>query len=243
MNKTLKKIAVVLILIILLPVVFFSIYEISTLNKNEEVLKGVYNKQLDAILYSVNQYSDDIVSSWRSNINLQFLEQKDRNEYKAKIDSIIKINSAIQYFFFADSLNNPEFNFAISKSDSINTGELKNVFRNAKEKIIRLYTYKRGGFYKIEPIETPISNKYILFIFLTNDPAKEYNIAGVLIDPQKFVKNYLSQKLQSVAEDQFIVTVNESITNRQIYSTEKGNTENIQQQRALWLLPNYLFRN
>ncbi len=239
MNKTLKKIAVVLILIILLPVVFFSIYEISTLNKNEEVLKGVYNKQLDAILYSVNQYSDDIVSSWRSNINLQFLEQKDRNEYKAKIDSIIKINSAIQYFFFADSLNNPEFNFAISKSDSINTGELKNVFRNAKEKIIRLYTYKRGGFYKIEPIETPISNKYILFIFLTNDPAKEYNIAGVLIDPQKFVKNYLSQKLQSVAEDQFIVNVNESITNRQIYSTEKGNTENIQQQRALWLLPNF----
>ncbi len=221
MDKTLKKIAVVLIIIILLPVVFFSIYEISTLNKNEEVLKGVYNKQLDAILYSVNQYSDDIVSSWRSNINLQLLEHKSKIELKTKIDSIIKLNSAIQYLFIIDSLNSSESNFVINKSNSIDTLELKNIFRQSEDKILRLYTYKRGGFYKIEPIETPINDKYILLIFLTNDPAKEYNIAGVLIDPQKFVEDYLSQKLQSVAEDQFIVTVNESNSGNQIYSTEQ----------------------
>ncbi len=239
MDKTLKKIAVVLIIIILLPVVFFSVYEISTLNKNEEVLKGVYNKQLDAILYSVNQYSNDIVSSWRSNINLQFLEHQNRNEYNATIDSIVKLNPAIQFLFFVDSLNSPEFNFTIRKSNSSDTVELKNVFTNAEAKIKRLYTYKRGGFYKIEPIETPINNKFILLIFLTNDPDKEYNIAGVLIDPQNFVRDYLSQKLQSVAEDQFIVTVNESNSGNQIYSTEQKKIENIQQQRALWLLPNY----
>ena len=239
MDRTLKKIAVVLLIIILLPVTFFSVYEISTLNKNEEVLKGVYNKQLDAILYSVNQYSDDIVSSWRSSINLQFLENQNRNAYKAGIDSIVKLNSAIQYLFFADSLNSSEFNFTISKSNSIDTIELKNIYANAKDKIRRLFTYKRGGFYKIEPIETPINNNYQLLIFLTKDPEKEFNIAGVLINPEKFVKDYLSQKLQSVAENQFIVTVNESNSNRQIYSTEQQKIENIQQQRALWLLPNY----
>ena len=239
MDRTLKKIAVVLLIIILLPVTFFSVYEISTLNKNEEVLKGVYNKQLDAILYSVNQYSDDIVSSWRSSINLQFLENQNRNAYKAGIDSIVKLNSAIQYLFFADSLNSSEFDFTISKSNSIDTIELKNIYANAKDKIRRLFTYKRGGFYKIEPIETPINNNYQLLIFLTKDPEKEFNIAGVLINPEKFVKDYLSQKLQSVAEDQFIVTVNESNSNRQIYSTEQQKIENIQQQRALWLLPNY----
>ena len=239
MDRTLKKIAVVLLIIILLPVTFFSVYEISTLNKNEEVLKGVYNKQLDAILYSVNQYSDDIVSSWRSSINLQFLENQNRNAYKAGIDSIVKLNSAIQYLFFADSLNSSEFNFTISKSNSIDTIELKNIYANAEDKIRRLFTYKRGGFYKIEPIETQINNKYQLLIFLTKDPEEEFNIAGVLINPEKFVKDYLSQKLQSVAEDQFIVTVNESNSNRQIYSTEQQKIENIQQQRALWLLPNY----
>ncbi len=239
MNKTLKKIAAVLVIIILLPVVFFSVYEISTLNKNEEVLKGVYNKQLDAILYSVNQYSDDIVSSWRSNINLQFLEQPSRDKYKTTIDSIVKFNSAIQYLFFVDSLNSHKYNFSISKNRLIDTVELRNVFKNAKDKIKKLYTYKRGGFYKIEPIETPINNKYILLIFLTNDPVKEYNIAGVLIDPGKFVENYLSQKIQSVAEDQFILTVNESHSGNQIYSTEQSKIENVQQQKALWLLPNY----
>ncbi len=239
MDKTLKRIAVILIIIILLPVVFFSIYEISTLNKNEEVLKGVYNKQLDAILYSVNQYSDDIVSSWRSNLNLQLVENNNANEFKTAVDSIIKLNSAIQYLILIDSIKNGNINFVVNKSTNIDVKEIRKALSNAKDKIKRLYTYKRGGFYKIEPIETSINNNFVLLIFLTNDPDNRYNIAGILIDPQKFVADNLSQKIQSVAEDQFIVTVNEKLTGRQIYSTDQRNIVNIQQQKILWLLPNY----
>ena len=239
MDKTLKRIAVILLVIILLPVVFFSTYEISTLNKNEEVLKGVYNKQLDAILYSVNQYSDDVVSSWRSSLNLKLTENKNINEFKSSLDSIIKINSAIQFLYLLDSVQNGDVNFVINKTPNINAKEINKILVNAKDKITRLITYKRGGFYKIEPIETSLQNNFVLLIFLINDPHNKYNIAGLLIDPQKFVEDNLAQKIQSVAEDQFIVTVNENSSGKQIYSTEQGNIQEVQQQKALWLLPNY----
>jgi two-component system phosphate regulon sensor histidine kinase PhoR len=63
MNNPIKKITLILILIILLPVIFFSLYEINTLNESEKVIEETYNNQLDAILFSVNQYSEDVISS------------------------------------------------------------------------------------------------------------------------------------------------------------------------------------
>ncbi len=239
MNSALKKITAILILIILLPVIFFSVYEISTLNKNETMLKAVYEKQLDAMLYSVNQYSDDIVSSWRSNINLQLYQNKNAASVKSAVDSILNLNSAIQFLFFADSINAKAFNLQISKTDSIDTDELKNVFKNSNEKLSRLFTYKRGSFFKIEPVQTQLKNDFTLLLFLINDPNSKFNIAGIVIDPQKFVTENLSQKIQSVAENQFVVTVNNKNTGTQIYSTEKENIDYVQQKKLLWLLPNY----
>jgi len=60
MQSPLRKIVLVFILIALLPAIFL-IYELAQLNKNENIVRETYQNQLDAILYSVNQYSDDIV--------------------------------------------------------------------------------------------------------------------------------------------------------------------------------------
>ena len=66
MNSPIKKIGLILVVIFLLPSIFYSVYELSSLNKNEAIIEEIYNNQLDAILYSVNQYSDDVSSGWAS---------------------------------------------------------------------------------------------------------------------------------------------------------------------------------
>ncbi|MCE7857572.1 MAG: hypothetical protein DYG97_13710 [Ignavibacteria bacterium CHB3] len=63
MNKTVKKIAFILIILILLPAAFLTINEMISLNQNEEVIGKIYSNQLDAILFSVNQYSEDVVEN------------------------------------------------------------------------------------------------------------------------------------------------------------------------------------
>lgn len=63
-----KKIGIILILIIILPVAFLIFNEIGKLNETEKVLEETYNNQLQTILFLVNQYSDDIVNSWANRI-------------------------------------------------------------------------------------------------------------------------------------------------------------------------------
>ena len=91
MNKTIKKIGIILVIIILLPAIVFSVYELTTLNQSEKVLKNIYNNQLEAILFSVNQYSEDVASSWAGQFNSIFTqESKNFTKLNTKLDSLIK---------------------------------------------------------------------------------------------------------------------------------------------------------
>ena len=69
MRNSLTKTITILIAVIFIPILFFTVYEISSLNRSEKVLDRIYANQLDAILFSVNQYSEDVVSGWRNKIN------------------------------------------------------------------------------------------------------------------------------------------------------------------------------
>ena len=77
MSSSLRKISLLIITIIVLPVLIFSVFEIGNLRQNEKVIQDIYKNQLDAILFSINQYSDDIISNLASRI------ENSSNNYKA----------------------------------------------------------------------------------------------------------------------------------------------------------------
>src|SRR5674476_133739 len=87
MRSSLRKVSILILLIIVLPVLIFSVFEIGNLRQNEKVIQNIYKNQLDAILYSINQYSDDIVSNLASRI------ENSINNYKT--DTIPELNRLI----------------------------------------------------------------------------------------------------------------------------------------------------
>lgn len=87
MSPSLRKIGLLIMGIIVLPVLIFSVFEIGNLRQNEKVIQNIYRNQLDAILYSINQYSDDILSNLASRIENSF------NNYKT--DTIPELNRLI----------------------------------------------------------------------------------------------------------------------------------------------------
>ena len=121
MNKTVKKIVVILIILILLPAAFLTINEFVSLNQNEKVIGRIYSNQLDAILYSVNQYSEDVVSSWASRVDL-FLDEVGKLNVK-------NIPSAIDSFY--DQFPSLTFIFV---ADSVNDSQIEIIRKNVKEK-------------------------------------------------------------------------------------------------------------
>src|SRR5687768_3899886 len=108
MSNPLKKIITAFILIALIPVGFI-LYEVTTVNKNEAIVKETYQNQLEAILFSVNQYSDDIISSWANRIRME-LSVTEENLGKdtlsaTKLLSIIRELPAVRHVYFSDLKN------------------------------------------------------------------------------------------------------------------------------------------
>src|SRR5688572_22522258 len=101
MRNPLKKITIVFILIALLPVGFI-IYELSSLNKNEKIVREIYQNQLDAILYSINQYSDDVINSWANRFSMALAEENDKKDSLKGIQSLLNQFGAIRYIYFSN---------------------------------------------------------------------------------------------------------------------------------------------
>src|SRR5512146_2780322 len=100
MKSPLFRTVTILVAVIFIPMLFFAVYEISSLNSSEQVIDRIYANQLDAILFSVNQYSEDVVSSWRNKINNSVSDKSDRF-----INAFLDAYNPVSFVFITDSTN------------------------------------------------------------------------------------------------------------------------------------------
>ena len=249
MNRTIKKIGLILVIIILLPAVFLTVNELTSFNENEKVLENIYSGQLEAILFSINQYSEDVAGSWATKIDVFLDELNNTGERNTgeMIDSFIIELPSLVGFFIADSIKDSSIDFYTSGMenvlqdkliDSLNLAARKLLMDN--EKIItRLFTYKRGGYRKIEPVDTKFFNRTSVLVFIEETPEKINRLTGLILDPNEFVYRILSPKIQEIAEQDFVISVQNPKVNFAFNSTKDFEVVDLQQERALWIFPEY----
>jgi two-component system phosphate regulon sensor histidine kinase PhoR len=238
MSKPIKKIGLFLILIILLPIIFLTYREFSSLNEDEKILEKIYKNQLDVILFSVNQYSEDMVRS--GSFRLQSIienYQSDKKSLNEKLNSFYNENPVVKLVFISDSslaVNHTYVNAGNGIIFEKDDQEVKLVLDKNYKLISRLYVYKSMGFTKIEPLNsTEIKGKQI-FVFVLDDK----RLCGIVINPRDFVRKVLASKIQSVAGQELNIAVFDSVKNVSIYSTGNTGTE-YQQSKHLWMIPDY----
>src|SRR5882762_4270304 len=141
--KSTRKIGLLLALVFLLPALFFSVYEISSLNKDEEMIQEIYSKQLEAILFSVNQYSDDVVNGWISKIETG-LREASGDSIPPRIKELLAYNSSLKHIFISDTIENDP-NRRVFSLDSLDQDFRKgigNALVKNENKIRQLIAYK-----------------------------------------------------------------------------------------------------
>ncbi len=238
MNKPVRKIGLILLVIIILPLIAFIAYQLSSLNEDEEVIRDIYSNQLDAILFSVNQYSEDIVSTWAGEIE-NYIQNYGLDNSKAKLDSFVNSNSSISLLFASDKAKNQSTKiYGIEQDKEFETIADQIISANS-EIISRLQTYIRGGYRKIEPIGSSGAGSGKALLFLAEIKPGIFVTVGMLLDPENFVTNYLQPKLQSSAQNKFIINVTDDRTDQVVYSTESLGDIEVQQKKPLWLIPNH----
>jgi signal transduction histidine kinase len=229
MKSSLFKIVSILITVILVPMLFFTVYEISSLNNSEKVLNQIYSNQLEAILFSVNQYSEDVVSSWRNKINNSISGNNEE-----LINGFLSIYSSVNFIFIKDSSSQGTLKiYSRQKEKNDQKVIASGLLTRITNTIERLYAYKKNNYLKLEPVEISSDNSVILFLLNNN------SICGVVFNPVIFIDRLLESKMRSIAGNEFVLAIYTSSADSIIFSTDLINAKDIKQSKPLWLLPQY----
>ncbi|MBA4406001.1 hypothetical protein C0389_01875 [bacterium] len=235
MIKPIKKIGLFLIIIIALPIIFFASREVFSLNQDEKVITEIYKSQLESILFSVNQYSEDIVRSWTARIQIAVDEVNTptTNLYD-RLKRLFDENTALNFIFLTDSsqIINIYGKKLITKG---NDKAIVSLLQNKSQTIERLNRYKLNNFIKIEPLKSELDNKIQILIFILTDG----RVCGLGIEKEIFIRQNLSSKIQSAARNEFTLVVFDSTQNKTVYAVEASSQQKIQQRKNIWLIPEY----
>lgn len=241
-----RKIGLILALVFLLPALFFSVYEISSLSKDEKMIEEIYNKQLEAILFSVNQYSDDILNSWSTRIETTMEDVVGSDSIPPKINALLSLNPSLVCAFISDTLDHLPVQKIYSSSDSIEDlykDKIRSALAGGTKLIQELKQYKMSGFQKIVALPHSWSDTEDLqcMIFVIENK-NGFRVVGLLLNPGVFIQDLVGPRLQKIAKDQFILSVFDSRHKPPIYSTLSADSVSAKMEgltKNFWLFPDY----
>ena len=237
MHHSITKIGLFLGIIIILPILFFSYYELSNLNENEKKIEAIYDNQLEAILFSINQYGEDVIRAW---IN-DFKRKSDNPGQTERFKDFFSQHPIIDYAFCAnedtDTVN--VFKRPDIKQSYISRSEIRELIGTKTEKINKLKQFFDQGYNKIEPInDTLKKNSQFLFFVVSENSQKR--IYGFNINTYQFIQTVLGPKIQRTSEEKFLISVKNTIRDELTYTTDSADAFSDEQiYKSIWLLPGY----
>lgn len=230
MRKTILKISIVLLVIIFLPIGFFLVNELSTLSQDEQMVERVFNKQLESILFSVNQYSENVISYWASNLDLPIACNSDAMEGVA--NNILENNPSIEQIGFIQIAGNE--NLAIYGQSP---GIPRDLITSDSVKLNRLIGFLENDYQKIEILS--LDKKTVLYFVMKNQAANV--LCFIIINSENFIQQSLGPEIQQVSQELFYISVSDSISGNIIIATEGTSLDPLEvRETPLWYFPGYI---
>ncbi len=229
-RKHLRTILLILLLIILLPAFLYSVYELTTLSANEELVTDIYRRQLDVVLFSLNQYSWDVASGWASSLALVLRDGGSREQVLKAVER----TRVLQGIVLADTgLRSVQW---LPVRPGTAGERLHSVLLENREKIVKLPEFRRLGYRKLEPILLP--DNTIQLVYATGEDAREHALVGMVLSDSSFVHEVLEPRIREAAGDEFVLAVTRAGTSAPLFVAGTWGGEEIRQQKQLWLFPN-----
>lgn len=231
MGKTLYRILAGLIILLLLPLGLFTVYEYTKINDNEAFVNSVYKSQLETIVSSINTYNQDVVSNWASRIELML-------NYPGNLKSFEKLTAENKAITAIYTVNNNKINTIYAQNNNINdTKNIVNINTLQAQNINQLKNYFENGYRKFLT-QFIDDNNFVLYFFCSTNNNKPI-ICFLTINLGSFLANYVNPRIQSIAQNNFIISLINSQNGNTLLSTEKNYKSNniYDQQGQMWLLP------
>lgn len=238
MTKSGKKSIFLILLILVIPVMAYGIFQLNSLTVDERELTTIYRRQLESVLFSVNQVAQD-----KSSEVLKIIKEENPDASPAQL-----INQLSQFNFFY-ALYKKEINgweeTVMALNQKFLEGDFAQIANNLAEQnsniVNRLVRYlEEGDFQKIESFGQSINYggmemDYQFFITKTNG---QLYLNIYFFDAVKFIEQALVPKFQEMSQGDFIITCTRTRDNFQVYSTSEEVARDIESEQ-LDLLPQF----
>lgn len=233
MNTQFKQAIVVLAFIVILPVVFFLLYEYSSINREEKLLTEGYDAQLNSILFSINLSSEDIISTWQKKI----LEVGGQNP--SMLQEFISENSSIKLLYAKNLTNgNVKIIYNIMKPPHQALSLIDTTLQLNETKTTKLFSFLQAGYRKAEPVSDSSHLKITQILFASNDNGQKI-IYGIAIDARTFIDKTLKPRFQMISQENLVVSIVDKRTNEKVFSNFITAGGEVRSGKTLWLLPDY----
>ena len=239
MQKSIKKISFIFLLILILPISAFFIYQFATLNESEKEINKIYIQQLETIIYSINQYSEDVISNWSNEIKIILADKEE--SITSKFADFLTENSSIKSILILDEIFNSTAIYG-----KLSLSEKKKLLESVKTSIVenktvleKLVTYLNVGYQKVEAIGKISDRNLNLGIFAIKNNQKKIIFCAIVFEPNEFVNQNLVSKISQACGDEFVLAVVNDSDNSIIHSCDKIEISQLTLLKPLWLVPGY----
>ncbi len=241
--QSLRKIGSILLVVILLPALVYSVYEINSLNTSEQLLNEIYQRQLDVILFSLNQYAWDVANSWASTLTniMENTAGADDRETGNRIAEFLSSRTAISTVLVADTAYRTIGLYHRGQESPVTSADMRSSLDEARPRITRLTRLQKAEYRKLEPVIVSgrdTSNRQIALVFLGVTRSSTY-LLGFVLEPASFIREVLSARINDVAGGEFILAVVRQGEPAPVYSNLPVEVNALRQRKELWLFPDY----
>jgi two-component system phosphate regulon sensor histidine kinase PhoR len=249
-NSALTKIITVIIISLLVPILSYTIYQVVQTDKNEQLIYSIYDRQLDSILFSVNQHCWDIFSTWSAELaSILSTYPDDEERQKIQLQKYVQRNPAVLGAFL--HFENQEVNVFKERTvlpesfrsrelfrqkllmiiDSAKT-QLAPILRRAKEGYIKplAYAWEKSGGQEITLLLFPYFNE-------SQESGRTW-LMGIFIDNIEYINDIVARKFMAMNDGELVFAVREKDTGVLHYFTEESNSEKFEKSEDLWIIPN-----
>ena len=240
--RTVRGVALILLLLVLLPVLVFTVYEISGLSGSESFVTDIYRRQLDIVLFSINQFAWDVVNTWASAVESGWRPSGAGGSFSRTFaGEFLGKNPAVDAIFLADTTGK-SITFMAERNGDERAGRERLVRLLAGERplIDRLLTLSSQNYRKLEARAFPDSSGGgggVVLFFVLRDLRGIPALAGIRLHQERFVQEVLGERMREAAAGEFVISVFRISNGDRVFSSEEGPGTDPEQRRQLWLFP------
>lgn len=236
MKKRTNRPLLAILSILIIPVVIYGMFELNSLNSDERELEKIYVRQLESVLFSINQSVQDKVSEITTGL--------EANVNSMSSDVLLEDLGSYNFFkgIYLKGLETPYESFLTEdiEVDAL-AASADSIFEANSSVISRLRRYKEtGGFMKIETGANPLylNGAELDYFFFVIEDGENVKFAIYFFDAILMIEQYLVPKFQEIARDDFVLSCIRPSDNFLVYSTAENLAVNYESE-PIDLLPRY----